>query len=262
MDKKEFIDYAPIYYSLAIAAFTRKQTDPFTRDEVIADYRYNQEDGFTEEADTYLHHELLVDVAFQWLIEKGFLSVVPDRFGEEIYGRSKDFSKEWEAFSKDGDLPFQKYSTVGDRWLQGALLKINTEFERLKITQEDFANPDLDWKPLPLDRDNPSLKEAIKNLEKLVEEVRKDNGYAATLPQERNFVLNDLSQGLATLKEDKETSATFIRDKIIANLKRIAVRFKAGAKHVLAKAIVDGLSEYVKQKAAEFIHYIFSNWPQ
>lgn len=259
MDKKEFIDYGPVYYALAIAAFTRQRPQPFTVFDVVAENTYPVPDTYPEESDNYLRHELLVSAAINWLVEKDFLTVIPDRFGDPIYGQSPNFREVWEQCAQDGDLPFQKFMSVKAGWLQGALLRINTEFDRLKITEADFKNPDLEWEPLPLDRDNPALKEVTKNLEKLIEEVRKDNGYAGTLPQERNLVLTELSEGLRTLKEENETSAAYLKEKIIANLKRVAVRFKDGTKHILSKAVINGLADYVKEKAAVLLHYIFSN---
>jgi hypothetical protein len=54
---------------------------------------------------------------------------------------------------------------------------------------EDFDNPDAEWAPIKIDAGDPTVKKAVSSLENIIEEVRSDNGYSATYPQERDYVL-------------------------------------------------------------------------
>ena len=88
---------------------------------------------------------------------------------------------------------FQRYGTLGDKgkrsWLNDALDQVAKERERLEVQDSDFDEPDYEWRPIPLDRDEPELQTAIRAVDEIVESVRTDNGYAANLG---NYILDAL----------------------------------------------------------------------
>ncbi len=55
--------------------------------------------------------------------------------------------------------------------------------EELGVTPEDWANPDSEWEPLPLDRESEELEVAIREVDNSIREIEQSNGYAAQLPR-------------------------------------------------------------------------------
>ncbi len=112
------------------------------------------------------------------------------------------------------------------------------------------------WEPLPLDRQNPALAQAIEKIDELIQAVEQDNGYAANEPDERNFILSALRIGVQALKDQTVIYGMQFQAFIWEPIKKIATRFAPGAIGVLADAAKEGLKEAFKHVAKK----ILDNW--
>ncbi len=202
MDKARFVNVAHLYYALAICVYFRSHAQSAYRGEIMDAY-YKVPTEEDPEPINYLENSLIFEKAVRWLADQGMIEPILDDFGPPIYVVTDTFHDRWSELSEDRDLPFHKYGIIREpeRWLWGALANLNSTYEKLNITDADFENPNNDWHPLPLDRADPGLQAAVSALDEVIEQVRGDNGYNATIPEERNYVLTALSAAVKTMKE-------------------------------------------------------------
>lgn len=259
MDKGEFLVEAPKYYALAIAHYLRGSSGYVTATSVIGEFSF-EVDEIPDTRFNYLEKEHLLKRALDWLVEEGLISVISDPFAPAIYAQAESFTFIWSDLEKRADLPFGRFSVAPDKdaWLRDALSNINSMYLDLGVTDADFAQPDAEWEPLPLDRSEPSLDVAIKSVDATIEEVRKDNGYAAELPEEREFVLDNLKALSTKLREAKTISVAFIRTHGLDVLKKLSRRFKDGTIDIVATAARSALIDWLKTKGIKLLESLWS----
>jgi hypothetical protein len=133
-------------------------------------------------------------------------------------------------------------------WLDSALIAATDYFKmeelRAILDQMDEARatdlgarsiastptrPDDDWTPIPLDREDPDQRTALKALEKTIEELRGDNGYAATNPEEKAFVQDKLSAVVKRLRDDSQISWMYLNEFAFRPLGILIKRFGQAA---------------------------------
>lgn len=255
MDKKEYTERAPGYYALAIAAVLEKSPGPMTEYKIRA--HYPREDDGDPEPGSLLDRTLLWQRAIVWLEARDMISVKYDRFGPPIYFKGAEFSEKFDELTVDEDLPFSPYNAAGrtDDWLVPALYGVDNAYENLGIKPEDFDNPDAEWAPLEIERDDPEVEKAIKSLQAVIEEVRADNGYAAQLPQERDFVLDGLQSTLNKF-ESPSISASYIRLGL-ERLSTLGRRFAGTMKEGAIAAAKAALMEFGKKHFAQILDNIW-----
>ena len=250
MDRPKFVATAPIYYSLAIASYLRNHDRVSIRE---------VRDSYVAQGAPLL--DPLIEPAIKWLLEQGMIVAVRDDFGPTIFERSPDYDVVWDRVATDRTQPFFKidYVANGAAWLQNALLSINDAYSRLSISEGDFSDArDDDWAPLPLDRSDKRLRNAIDALDQTIEGVRADNGYAATVSAERDFVLGELSEASRVLKEEKQTSIGFLRKRVLEPLEILGRRFSGAALSAIAAGARDAIIEFVKQHGEHLLRLL---WP-
>jgi hypothetical protein len=255
MDKAEYVERAPAYYALAIAAVLEKSPGPMT--EYKTRGHYPRDDDGSPEPGSLLDRTLVWQRAISWLEARDMISVKYDRFGPPIYFKGAEHSEKFDELTVDEDLPFAAYHAAGrtDDWLVPALYGVDNAYENLGIKAEDFDNPDAEWTPLEIERSDPTVEKAIKSLQSVIEEVRADNGYAATLPQERDFMLEGLQNTLDKF-ESPSISAGYIR----LGLERLATlgrRFTGTVKEASITAAKAALMEFGKKHFAEILDYVW-----
>ena len=115
---------------------------------------------------------------------------------------AEKFDDAWERAEQDGTLPFAKYQLVNSskEWLHRALGNINLEYTQLGLKEPDFETASHEWEPLPLDRADQNLQAVTSQLDETISQIHADNGYAATLPGERDMVVDSLSGAAERLK--------------------------------------------------------------
>jgi hypothetical protein len=225
MEKPEFLKEAPKYYCLGIMAFLYAGPNSASQREIANHYTDRNDDG---DSVYYFERGKLFDVAIEWLRERGMIEIERGPFGPPIVRCSQHFRDLWKHLSTDRDFPLYRYLMVtnGDYWLHQALLDVERTWKQLGISDEDFDDPDREWEPLPLERDDPSLQHTIEVIDETIEDIRKDNGYAANLPEEREAVLDGLSSLNKRLKDGSSISLGYIKKFGIDPLGIVWRRFK------------------------------------
>jgi hypothetical protein len=256
MEKHEFIKLAPMYYALAIALKMSALDDDeyITTDVFINDY---SETGFRD----LLHTIPLLDRGIALVVEHKLVDIVYDRFAPALLKKGSKFDEQLLVLIADESSPFFRYSLArkGAReWLEIGLTSVNQRYEELQIQQQDFDSsnqemetippktPDHEWEPIPLDRSNEKLQAAIGALDETVEQVRSDNGYAATHPEERKYVLTTLQTAAKSLKEDTQISIMYLQNFVLEPLERLRKRFGPSLLGVGTKVALKAFQEWLK----------------
>jgi hypothetical protein len=252
MDKAEFIEVAPQYYSLAIIVYLYQHGGMAVSHSRLISHYYD-----TDEQWSYFAINKLFELAVGWLNQRGIIDLITDPFGSPIISASSDFSDRWSELGEDKNFPLFKYHMTDENWLQGALRSLDVEYRRLGIVDEDFDEPDKDWEPLPLEREDPQLQKAIDAVDDTAEKVRADNGYAAHLPEEREYVLDNLSALSKRLKEAQTVSLAYLREFAFAPLSKLLRRFKDAAIGLAASVAKEALKDWLKRKGITVLDDLF-----
>lgn len=261
MDKRTFIERAPIYYALAIAAFFRKTgTDSAAEASIRSHYFASDDEADATSGYDRLEYNILFVRGTTYLEREGFLEISLDDFGPPIYLARDGLDAVWNRLTDDRSIPFFRYRQLGERsaesWLHEALEEVNEQYNRLGMHPSDFELPDNEWEPIPLNREDPELIKAQETLEETIEGLRTDNGYAASLPEEKDFVISDLTDAAKKLRTDSTISRGFVEHKILRPLGRIIVRFGKASLGVLAEATKQAFLEWLRKKGITFLdHY-------
>jgi hypothetical protein len=248
MDKPRFLEVAPLYYAIAIREFF---TNPPTFGTAASKEALRK--AFTIESDgdpdgyCYLEHDALLSRAIEWLIEHRMIGVINDDFGPPILLEKEKADVEWDALQEKGGT-YARYLLAPDKkaWLRSALSRVNVEYVSLGIEASDFERSDFGWEPIPLERNNSELQEVIRAVDATIELVRSDNGYSATLPEEKAHVLGGLSVLSKTLKEAHATSWPFVKTYGLEPLGRLSKRFGNAAIGVSATLCLDIIFTWLK----------------
>jgi hypothetical protein len=247
MDKAEFVKLAPQYYALAIGLAFEYKGGPLTRQSIMNEY-VMQEDG--EESYSLVDDFATWNRATAWLVEREMIVAFIDPFGPPVYNKGGTFDSQWNDLCRS-ERPFENARQSGDEqgWTREALRAVYAEHIRLAIRASDFEEPEREWEPIPLDRNDEALQTAIVSLDKTIEAVEQSNGYASEHAEERNFVLDNLRMLSQKLKSAGTISVSYIRAHGLTVLKRVQDRFidtsiGEGAKEA-TNAIVHWLHELV-----------------
>ena len=158
MDRSRFIEMAPYYYAGGILSAFR-QFPSFDHATKIAIKRLWW-DKETQESDpdeiyNFLENDVLFDAGIAFLADRDILTIIADDFGPDLYSKGVNFDDGCIALTADRSLPFYKCNLdTGEQWLREALRSVNTKYRDLRIGPNDFAKPDIEWEPLPIDRND------------------------------------------------------------------------------------------------------------
>lgn len=262
MDKAKFVELAPTYYAIAIRAYFegRHSESVASRATLKKAYSYEDESG-SPDLRTYLENDVLLDCAIRWMIDQDLLGVIEDDFGPSLYLQTDQADAAWEAIEKQQNGPYFRYHLTphSERslWLNLALGKINLEYSRLDLSLDDFDEEDIEWEPLPLDRADDKLLKSIEAIGETVEAVRKDNGYSATQPEEKAYILEGLSACYKKLKEAETVSVPYIKTYALEPLARLIRRFGPAAIGVSATLSKDALYSWLKAAGVKGLEYLW-----
>jgi hypothetical protein len=250
MEKIEFLQKAPIYYALAIAASLESSKGAF--------WTIDQLDDALSTRHKIFHHQGLVWQGAKILEDAGVIEVVPDDFGPTLY-RYLDGFVPW--FREDaGTLypVFRKYhGGGGNYWLIPALQQVNEAASNLDVTASDFASAvEAEWEPIPIDREDERLKIAADAVDQAIKEIEADNGYAVHAPAEREYVLTNLKSFRVALQERAEVYWTFVKTFGIDPLSQVVKRFGPAAVGVAAQAARAAVFDWLKANCAKLLSLI------
>jgi hypothetical protein len=134
---------------------------------------------------------------------------------------------------------------------------VNEHYTALSVSMDDFKEPPPSlWEPLPLDRADEGLIAATEALDEAIEKIEMDNGYAANLPGERDYVLQSLKTFRTTLKESAQITGMQIKTFAIDPLNAVIQRFKGAALEIVAGAAKDDIVAWLKAKFGAIITWL------
>lgn len=198
------------------------------------------------------------------VLEVGLLSVLPHVFGPTLYDRPSDFAKRWQEVKRTAPSS----SILNSHWRHGSsrawliegLKAVNAAYDELQVSASDFESSGYDeWEPLPLNRTDPKLQEAIRQVDATIEQVRGDNGYTATKAEERSFVLDKLGSLSKALKTEAKVSWMYLNEFGFKPLGILIQRFKGAVTEALATAAKGALLDWLKGFGAKAIEFIAKN---
>jgi hypothetical protein len=255
MDKAEFVTRAPVYYALAIAVALERARKPLPEFKIKA--QFPDQDDVGPDAGSLIQRWMLWDRGVAWLLARNMIKIKYDPFGPPILSQGSDFGAQWNELITDETLPFSAYEEAGksDDWLVPALHALENTFVNLDMKAEDFENPDAEWAPIKVETNDPTVKKAVTSLEDVIEEVRSDNGYNATHPQERDYVLEGLQGTLNKLKSSS-ISAGYVRI-AIERLGTLSRRFAGTIKDGTIAAAKTALIEFAKKHFGDALDYVW-----
>jgi Skp family chaperone for outer membrane proteins len=196
--------------------------------------------------------------ALHILVDKKMLEQITADFGPPLYRRTETFPPEWEEMKKQDRSPAYKFALDPQRtaWLANALLAVNNACDEQKITQEDFLKPEAEWEPIPIDRTDPKLQKVTEAIDKAIQAVEEDNGYNATMPEEKAFVVDSLKAATEKLKKDNAISYAYLKRKAIDTLDILIRRFGKGSVGLVAQAARAAIFDWLKDIGSQLLHWI------
>lgn len=256
VDKTTFVEQAPYYYALAVVHYLDMSNDECTYPDISHYYSEHNEDE--NDQWYYLDSKVVFDRAVSWLESEGVIDVVDDHFGPKLLNASLTFM-DARAKIERNVRAFSNYGKVRDKnvWLKQALKQVYKDWHSLKITEGDFLDPERDWSPIPLDRAEPELQSAISKVDNTIEQVRGDNGYAATHPEEHTHVLDGLRAASRRLKDGASISLHYLQTYALTPLALIVKRNGKAATGMAAEAALMAFREWLKQKGFDILAGLF-----
>lgn len=252
MDKSTFLKAAPDYYAAAIILIIEELDRPiFTLPAIILSWRDKSEN----KNEVVLRHMSLVRKAVSQLEGLSVIEVITDNFGPSLLVKGTNFSSFIEDQKRNKKNVLGKAALYGnaEHWLTSAIRNVNKKFDELGVTSQDFSSDHDEWAPIPLDRDDLELKKIVESLDNLQEDLRGDNGYAVSSPQEKAYVQVTLETLTRNLKEGATVSLLFIRRYAFDPLGILIQRFKDSAVGIAAQGIRVAITEWIKQRGISLL---------
>jgi hypothetical protein len=252
MDKHSFVDSAPAYYALALAV-------------ALLNANPRRGDAFTlEQLENYGGSDLnpiLVKAGMRLLQEVGVAETIKEAFGPPLYGRTDALTQDWLYTNASFHFPiFLRYSEIRNAdWLKAAIADVNDKYFQLSLTEADFEEaPPSVWEPLQLDRGDEQLVEVTAKVDEAIASIEADNGYAANVPGERDYVVSSLKAFSKTLKENAQITVMQIKTFALEPLGLVLNRFAGSALALVAAAAKDSLLTFLKSKFGALLAGLFS----
>jgi hypothetical protein len=141
-------------------------------------------------------------------------------------------------------------------WLRQSIIAVNNRAWQLSLSETDFQNevPD-QWEPIPIDRSDPLFQKAERDVENALEEIESSNGYAATAPNERNYVVDQLSNFVRYLKNEGQIQWMQIKVFALEPLARVIERFGNAAVGLAANAAKQAILDWLKKCATKIFDW-------
>jgi hypothetical protein len=206
----------------------------------------------------------VLKMAVDLLMQEGVLVCVTDEFAPPAYKKSGTYQDWFYKVAPEKFVPFAKYKQAkNDKdWIIAALHSVNNTYDALKMTADDFElaqqEPELEWEPLPIDRADPKLQEVEEKLDEAIAAIQGDNGYAASVPGEREYVLSHLRSFSETLKNKAEVYGRQIKTDAIEPLTRVVKRFGDAVVGIAAASARAALFEWLKAHWPKLVAWLFS----
>jgi hypothetical protein len=145
-------------------------------------------------------------------------------------------------------------SDLGWDWLQES---IERAFEQ-DPPSETFVGDK--WEPLEVRPADPKTTELAEAIDALAEQVRADNGYAASVPAERNEVVRRLGETSDWLRNAEYLTASAVQVYLVWPLETLAARFSAKTAIGKATQFATGVvAAWLKAHGVKVLDRLFGN---
>lgn len=148
---------------------------------------------------------------------------------------------------------WEHLKTLGLDWLTESLNNLHDEVFNNEAEPGDDDLEDLDWAPIPLEYGTNEASAAISAVEKALEAIAQDNGYAATNPAERNSIVLVLKDAVANLKMGMELTYFYAKRSIVVPLVRAAKRFGNSVVGHIIKGALEAIKEWAKDSFSDLL---------
>jgi hypothetical protein len=258
-ERARFLEVAPLYYAVAIVSYFQDREHRATTAATLVEALQTEWGTFGIIPVGLLETPPIFWKAIDWMVAQGLVRMIDDEFAPTMILRNSEFTQKAAQLSVVPNTPLQKFKDLnGDQmWLTGILFELEERAKQFGITEKDYNEPDLEWEPIPLDRTEPELQKAITRIDEVVEAVRSDNGYAATLPEERAFVLDGLTVFATRLRNSDTISVPFLQAYGLTNITKLIKRFGLAAVGVLAMSALEGIKGWLKTKTGGALEWLF-----
>lgn len=259
MDKGRFLEIAPQYYALAIAYYFNDRDSYSATVEQISERLEGELSQIGEvNVGGLLMNVALCDMALKWLTIRGLVRVIEDDFAPTTIVRTVNFRARYIEACSEFDSPFEKFGILksSTAWLRDALLQVEALADKFGVSSADYEALDNEWTPLLIDREEPEFTAALQKVEEAVEEIRSDNGYAATFPDERDFVLERLSALVNRLRNASSISFAYVKRNGLDTLSRLVRRFVGAAKELAFAAAREAVKDWLRKRGITFLDHI------
>lgn len=199
----------------------------------LADW-YDGSDYDTDSS-SYFSDGDLVLTALGLLVELGAVERHIDRYGPTVFA-VKGSSSHRLALEYP-QSPFARDKKFGVRWTKEALKSVSKNDENQGIEPRAIIADYDQWTPLLLDRENPDYNQALTELSASIRQIAEDNGFAATMPDERDNLVLHAEATIESLKNGKTTKQQ-LRSNIIGAGKWLAEKFGGSALAALGTELV------------------------
>jgi hypothetical protein len=247
MERSRLIELAPQYYVIAVCNFYSEAANKIASSQTL----WGMCGGVEKSAPVFWR-------AIAMLLEKKMLEQIPDDFGPTLYTKTERLIPEWEASKKQAGTPASKYAMDPNRgvWLVAALEAVNKACVESKLVKEDFVKPEAEWEPIPVDRTDTKIQKITDALDKTIEAVEGDNGYNATMPEEKAFVVDSLKAATAKLKNDPTISFAYLKRNAINTLDVLIRRFGKASVGLVAQAAREAIFEWLKNIGGQILNWL------
>lgn len=186
-----------------------------------------------------------IDQVLRELGSLGYIDFVEDEFAgnyivldaaaiEAAVEHLRNSSSRYKIYKRLGELSYA--------WLSDALRNVERALAReatnFKDGEIDRAPIDVDiWEPLTLDLNDPQVPQVIDDLEKAINSIRADNGFAATHAADRDNLIAHADATLASAKEGKVARGQILQNFVSAG-RWLSEKFLGSALAVSAGELV------------------------
>ena len=194
--------------------------------------------------------DVLVSFAIRSLIDRDYLTSQRDKDRINVFVISR---RGYDYVRQRLEMPgsaIEQYSQSA-AWLfqaekQGDDAPVAEENSRTSEQSGDEHLKDDSWEPLPLERSGELFEQAADSTEKALAEIKGNNGYAESEPEERERIVWSLSEAVRQMREGMPS-----RDQILVMavrpLKYIAEKFARASMGEVAKAAVKAIWAWLQR---------------
>lgn len=264
---------AKLYYFLAIREALLESGDQFYNLDVVHGSILQKHTNVVAGASRVIKSDIFFRICLQDFIKRGWVDSVDDEFAS-LFVKKNDRLIEAPSLSPEFRKLQDKYESLGaskELWLGTALVSVLDRFDIDELNSILFdinfdANKDINdqvdleednWSPIPLDRNDQQQIQAIEALDRIVEELRGDNGYASTNLEEKTFVQDKLAQAAKRLKEDSQISWMYLNEFVLKPLGILINRFGKASIGVAAQVTKEAFTAWLKSKGINFLDDFF-----